>query len=53
MLWIVVHNWIIPACGLRVVASRWWNHELELVVARVILRISSEGVESRDVPSKL
>jgi len=46
MLRIVVSNRIIPARDLRVVAGRWWNHKLELVATRVILKISSMGVES-------
>ncbi|QCD87458.1 hypothetical protein DEO72_LG3g1994 [Vigna unguiculata] len=36
-----------------VVASRWMGHELELVVARVILRISSKSVEPGSVQRKM
>jgi len=53
MLRIVVCNWIIPTCDLLVVASRRMGHELELVVARVILRISSKSVELGSVQRKM
>ena len=43
---IVVRKKIISACDLQMMVGKWWNHELELVATRVILRISSECVES-------
>jgi len=45
-LQIIVRGRISPTCDLQVVVSRWWNYKLELVVARVILRITSECVKS-------
>jgi len=45
VLRIVVRNMIIPMYDLHVVADRWWNHGLEPLAARVILRISSKCVE--------
>jgi len=41
----VVCNKIIPHVYLRVVACRQWNHELWLVAAKDILRLSFEDVE--------
>jgi len=42
---IMVRNRIVPHMYLRVMACRWWNHELWLMAAKVILRLSSKDVE--------
>ena len=41
MLQIVVRNKIVQHVYLRVVGCKWWNHELWLVEANDILRLSS------------
>jgi len=53
VLRIVVRDWIILACDLQVVADRWMDCELALVVVRVILMISSKGVKSGGIQWKL
>ena len=44
-LQIVIRNRIVLHVYLRLVACRWWNHELWLVATKIIFRSSSEDVD--------